>query len=108
MSDMTPEERAAFGKKLAHDNLLNKQNPNDVLPAWTRDNFFGAAAVQMRLPLRDPVEVRRHLAIVEQSIHDLRVHLDQVNVNDRSALLTVHGSIRTLNQRLNAYKNPRR
>ena len=105
---MTPEERRAFGKQLAHDNPLNPENPNDVLPSWDRDNFFGGKAVQLRIPLGDPATARRHIDLIYQAMHDLRVHMDQLKVTDRSALLYVHGAIRTLNQRLNGYRTPRR
>lgn len=108
MPKMTPEERDAFVKDLARDNRLNKENPNDVLPSWDRDNFFGGKSVQLRIPLGDPVTARRHIDLVYQAMHDLRVHMDQLKVTDRSALLYVHGAFRTLNQRLNSYKNPRR
>jgi len=104
-----PVARAAWAKKLAADTAPgNGRDPRDTLSGWDRETFFGGASVQLRIPLRDPAEARRHLALVEQAVHDLRHHLEQVTQTDRSALLTIHGTIRTLNQKLNAYKTPRR
>ena len=104
-----PAERAAWAKKLAKESApKGERDARDTLSGWDRDMFFGGKAVQLRIPLLDPVMVRTHLAMVEAAVRDLRLHLEQVKETDRSALLTVHGAVRTLNQKLNAYKTPRR
>lgn len=101
--------RAMFAKQLVADSAgLDERDPRDVLSSWDRDSFFGGKTVQLRIPLRDPVEVRRHLAIAEAAIHELRCKLDAQRNTDRQDLLMVVGVVRALNQKLNAYRSPRR
>lgn len=82
-----------------------EQDPRDVLTRWERD-FFGAASVQLRIPLRDPVEVQTHLKLTIETLMSLQRHL-QHSPSDRHALKTVEGDVKALNRKLNAYRRPR-
>lgn len=78
----------------------------DVLAPSDRA-IVGTDAVRLNLPLRDPVECRRHLAMIEDVAHRLQRLLDQ-NKPDRSLLFSVRGELRSLNKKLNAYRTGRR
>jgi hypothetical protein len=80
-------------------------DPRDVLSPWER-GAFGAKSVQLRLPLRDPVEVRNHLKLIAKAVEDLRFKLDHTR-GDRLDLKTVEGQVKELNRHLNAYRRPR-
>lgn len=81
-------------------------DPRDVLGEFDR-KIVGAASVTIKLPLRDPVEVRRHLEMIEEACRVLRLQLEQ-HAKDRTHLFTVRGVMRLLHQRINAYRTPRR
>lgn len=66
-----PIARAAWPKNLAEDSLGDTRDPRDVLGTWERQNFFGRKAVQLRIPLRDPVEALNHLGLIEEAFHTL-------------------------------------
>jgi hypothetical protein len=107
MDKTDPTARAAWAKQLVDDSGGRVQS-RDVLSDWDRDMFFNGKTVQLRLPLRDPAEVRRHLALTVDTLTALLKRLQDQPKGDRTDLLTVHGVIRALNQKLNAHRNPRR
>ena len=97
--------RAAFARKLVEDSLGPAgKDPRDVLQPWDRENFLGADSVQLRIPLRDPVEVRQHLRLVEAAVRAVLVSLDPMTMGDRSALLLVQTAIKGLSKKINAYR----
>lgn len=96
------------GKRIAREaKVKGGRDARDVLSEWDRSSFFGGSTVQLRLPLRDPEETKRHLMLIEDVVHTLVTRLEQ-RTNDRSDLLAVQGAIKALNHRLNAYKTGRR
>ena len=93
---------AAIGKQIAEES----RGSGDVLSAFDRD-IVGTDSVRLNLPLRDPVECRRHLALLEDTVHRLRLLLEE-RKPDRSLLFMVRGELRQLNKKLNAYRTSRR
>lgn len=94
------------GRRIAAEAMEgSERDPRDVLSEFDR-NIVGAMSVVIKVPLRDPVEVRRHLAILEDGLHQLRFVLEGRNP-DRSLLWAVRGGIRQLNKKINAYRAPR-
>lgn len=103
-----PLARRDAAKQIAMDSLPKHEDrdPRDVLTDFDRD-IVGAKSVTLRLPLRDPVEVRRHLALIEETARALRLRM-QERGTDRSHLFTARGVMRQLHQKLNAYRTPRK
>lgn len=103
-----PAARQAFAKELAR--VVMKDNDmvdaRDVLTPFDR-MVVGGASVIVKLPLRDPVEVKRHLAIIEETCRELRLRMEHKST-DRGHLFMVRGVMRMLHQKLNAYRTPRR
>ena len=98
---------AAIGKMIALESRGSPDmDPRDVLTAYDR-SIVGTDSVRLNLPLRDPAECRRHLAMIEDVAHRLQRLLDQ-NKPDRSLLFSVRGELRQLNKKLNAYRTSRR
>ena len=93
---------SALGKQIAAESL----GSGDVLSEFDR-NIVGGESVRLNLPLRDPVECRRHLALLEDTAHRLRMLLEERRP-DRSLLFMVRGELRSLNKKLNAYRVTRR
>ena len=94
-------DTVALGKRIAEESLSS-----DVLSEFDR-NIVGGDSVRLSLPLRDPVECRRHLALIEDAAHRLRMLLEERRP-DRSLLFMVRGELRQLNRKLNAYRIVRR
>jgi hypothetical protein len=92
--------RAEFAKKIVADSA--DEYDGDVLTPFDRD-IVGASSVQLRIPLKDPVALRTHLALIEETARALRLRLEQ-SAKDRSHLFTARGVIRQLNKRINAYR----
>jgi hypothetical protein len=88
-------------------NVDPDRDPRDVLSGWERDSAFGAKSVQLRIPLRDPVEVRNHLKLLAKAVDDLRFKLDRTR-GDQLDLKMVEGQFKALNHHINAYRHPRR
>lgn len=102
-------DTAAAGKIIALQSRGREEaDARDVLGAWERETFFQWDSVQLRVPLRDPVELRRHLEIMSDVIHDLLYKLEKSPQGDRMDLLTAHSVLKTLNQKLNAYRSRRK
>lgn len=103
-----PVARQQFAKELARTVMKDSDvdDPRDVLSAFDR-TIVGGASVIVKLPLRDPVEVKRHLAIIEETCRELRLRMEHKST-DRSHLFMVRGVMRVLHQKLNAYRTPRR
>ena len=99
--------RTAWARRFVADST-GENDPRDVLSGWERETFFGSNSVQLRIPLRDPVEVRRHLTLIEDTVHALRLRIEQTPGDDRTDLLTVRGVVKVLNHKLNAFRAPRR
>ena len=91
-----------IGRKIAKESELS----GDRLSEFDRD-IVGGESVRLNLPLRDPSECRRHLALIEDTAHRLRMLLEERRP-DRSLLFMVRGEIRHLNKKLNAYRTTRR
>lgn len=104
-----PVLRARAAAEIARESAPPKddlRDPRDVLTDFDRD-IVGAKSVTIKLPLRDPVEVRRHLAIMEETCRALRLRL-QERSTDRGHLFMVRSVLRGLHQKLNAYRTPRK
>jgi hypothetical protein len=98
---------AILGKQIAEESRGSPDmDPRDVLTAFDR-SIVGSDSVRLNLPLRDPVECRRHLALIEDTVHRLRLLLEERRP-DRSLLFMVRGELRQLNRKLNAYRTTRR
>ena len=96
------------GKRIVRESKVKEgRDARDVLSEWDQEHFFGGKTVQLRLPLRDPAEVKRHLMLIEDVVHSLITRLEN-RTTDRSDLLAVQGAIKALTHRLNAYKTGRR
>jgi hypothetical protein len=109
MTKLTAAARAAWAKQLVADSApVSSRDPRDLMSNWERDTYLGFNAVQLRIPLRDPLEARHHLALVEQAFRELRLRLEQAPAGDRSDLLTIQATVRTLTKKLNAVKTPTR
>lgn len=102
-----PIARQQFAKELARTVMKDGvDDARDVLSAFDR-TIVGGNSVVIKLPLRDPVEVKRHLALIEETCRELRLRMEHKST-DRSHLFMVRGVMRLLHQRLNAYRTPRR
>jgi hypothetical protein len=102
-----PVARQRFAKDLARTVMKdNVDDARDVLSAFDR-TIVGGNSVVVKLPLRDPVEVKRHLAIIEETCRELRLRMEHKST-DRGHLFMVRGVMRLLHQKLNAYRTPRR
>lgn len=80
-------------------------DPYDVMSPWSRESRVMAKNARVNFPLRDVVELRRHLAMAEETIHELRLQLVQRDAH-QSLLILARGTLRQLNQRINAYRYP--
>lgn len=100
--------RAQAAKEIARDSLPRNEerDPRDTLADFDQ-MIVGGKSVIIKLPLRDPVEVRRHLAMIEETVRGLRLRM-QDKATDRSHLFTARGVLRQLHQKLNAYRTPRK
>ena len=97
------------GKRIAKEAMRGEDgdtDPRDVLSAFDR-TIVGGNSVVIKLPLRDPVEVKRHLALIEETCRELRLRMEHKST-DRGHLFMVRGVMRMLHQKLNAYRTPRR
>lgn len=100
-------DTATIGRQIAAESRGSpNMDPRDVLNAFDR-SIVGENSVRLTLPLRDPVECRRHLALIEETAHRLRLLLEERRP-DRSLLFMVRGELRQLNRKLNAYRTTRR
>jgi hypothetical protein len=82
---------------------------SDVLGDWERDLASGGAkSVDVRIPLKDPMMLRRHLAMIEETCHQIRVRMERGGSKDRSDLIMARGVLRLLHKKLNAYRAPRK
>lgn len=91
-------DTTAIGRTIAQES----RGGLDTLGQFDRA-IVGAKNVRLNLPLRDPVEVKRHLSMIEDTVHRLRLLLEE-RKPDRSLLFMVRGELRQLNQKLNAYR----
>ena len=103
----SPAARAAWAKKLVQD-TDDGRDPRDVLSGWERENFFAWDSVQLRLPLRDPVEARRYIDLILGTFQELSFKLERTPEGDRMDLLTIHSVVKALNQKLNDYPSRKR
>jgi hypothetical protein len=103
-----PETRAAWARDLvAKSAPKNKESdPRDTLSPFERD-IVGGNSVVLKIPLRDPVELRRHLAMAEETMRELRLRLEQ-SAKDRSHLFMARAVIRSLHLKINPYRRPAR
>lgn len=90
-----------IGRQIAADSLRA-----DVLNDFDR-TIAGPPVVQVRIPLRDPAELKRHLLILSGVVSDALAMIDQSGRKDRSVLLDVRGRFRAANQKINAYRQIR-
>jgi hypothetical protein len=104
-----PVARQQFARELAKSSMGGGDEDGpaaDMLSAFDR-SIVGGNSVIIKLPLRDPVEVRRYLGLIEETCRELRLRMEQRST-DRSHLFMVRGVLRVLHKKLNAYKTPRR
>ena len=102
-------QRALWAKKIVEDSAgSSDRDPRDVLTAWDREFMLGYNSVQLRIPLRDPVELRRHLELVEAAVRELRYTLGLRIQSDRVDLMTAQGVFRSLTKKLNAMRYTKR
>lgn len=102
-----PAQRAAWAKELVQERI-DGRDPRQTLNNWERDTFFAFDSVQLRIPLRDPVEVRQHVDFILGAFQQLALRLEQLPEGDRTDLLTVQSVVKALNQKLNAYQSRKR
>lgn len=102
-----PVARQVFARNLVDSSKPKNPDadPRDVLTPFSRD-LVGVKNVMLNIPLRDPVEVRRYLALLEETCRELRLRLVQ-HGTDQSHLFMVRGVMRQLNKKMNAYRKPR-
>lgn len=108
-----PIARARFAAEVVRDSKPKKlkktdenADPYDVLSPWSRESRVMAKNARVNFPLRDVVELRRHLAMAEETISALRLQLVQYAPNE-SHLILARGTLRQLNQRINGYRFPK-
>ena len=101
-----PAARARWAKELVDASRPREElaDPRDVLCEFDR-SIVGHKAVALKIPLRDPQELRRHLALAEETFRALRLQLEGRRT-DRSHLFMGRGVLRDLNQKINAYRMP--
>ena len=100
-----PAARARWAKELVDASRPREEHdPRDVLCEFDR-SIVGTKAVALKFPLRDPQELRRHLALAEETFRALRLQLEGRRT-DRSHLFMGRGVLRDLNQKINAYRMP--
>ena len=107
-----PVARQRFAAEIVRDSKPKKlkkadqdADPFDVMAPWSRENRVMAKNARVNFPLRDVIELRRHLAMAEETIHELRLQLVQRRSHE-SQLILARGTLRQLNQRINAYRFP--
>ena len=101
-----PTARARWAKELVDASRPREEldDPRDVLCEFDR-SIVGAKSVNLKFPLRDPQECRRHLELAEETLRALRLKLEGRRT-DRSHLFMARGVLRDLNQKINAYRMP--
>lgn len=97
-------QRALWAKRLVQDSA-DDQDPRDVLNSWERQTFFAFDSVQLRIPLLDPVQARRHLNCILGALQELVYKLEQTPEGDRLDLLTIQNVVKGVNQKINAYRS---
>jgi hypothetical protein len=93
-----PVQRAILAKRNVMES--RKDYNEDTLSEFDR-SIVGAKSAQLRLRLTDAEDVMRHLAIIENGIHQLRLAAAKQG-KDRSRLLLVGSTIREINRKINA------
>lgn len=93
-----PVQRAIAAKRISEKS--KGIDSDDTLSDFDR-GIVGAARVDIRLPLKDAQLVMRHLAMIEDTVHDLRAAASKLN-KDRSRLFLIRGTLKELNGKLNA------
>ena len=107
MYDAQAATRAAIAKKIVQESKGNNdKDPRDVLSDFNR-NILGASSATLRIPLRDPVELDRHLDMIIGNLQTMRAAMQRMG-NNRSALFLARSTVHALNQKINEYKTPRR
>lgn len=98
------------GQQVARESAAPRsvhQHPGDTLSDFDR-MIAGANSVQVRLPLRDVSEMRRHLDVLAGALNDARAMLDHSGQKDRSLIIAVHGIFRQASRRINAFPRGRK
>ena len=93
-----PVKRAIAAKQINEESRLERED-GDSLSRFDRD-VAGPARVDIRLPLKDPQLVMRHLAMIEGVVHDLRVAA--VKLDGRSRLYLIGSTLRVLGKKLSS------
>jgi hypothetical protein len=101
---MPQTDMTEAGRKIARAAMADygDRDPRDTLHAWEREMIVGNARPQIRVPLRDPVELRGHVRMMIGALTELALALDRLPPGDRYALLFGQSAIKNLNQKLNA------
>jgi len=94
-----PVARAIAAKKITEESKLLDAEDGDTISRFDRD-IVGAKRVDIRLPLNDAQLVMRHLGMIENTIHDLRLAAAKLD-RDRSRLFLIRGTLRALSGKLN-------
>ena len=97
-----------IGRRIVAESLRGQagDDPRDVLTEWERD-LVGPTSIDLRIPLRDPMMLRRHLALAEETFRAIRLRMERRGM-DRSDLLMARLALRILHKKLNAYRAPRK
>lgn len=101
-----PAVRAAAARQIAMDTggpLVTK----DPLTPYEREMYVPADSVQLRIPLRNTVEMITHLGMVADVVRELLHEFERDPKSERSNLMLMHSLVRGLNHRLNAYRKRR-
>lgn len=89
------------GRRIAAESLLE-----DPLTPYDRA-IVGATSVQVRIPLRDPVQTRQALKMLVKTAEECILHIDRGGLKDRSVLFDIRGRIHLVSQKINCYRRLR-
>ena len=95
-----PIARAIAAKRITEDSKLLDGEDSDTISRFDRE-IVGAKRVDIRLPLNDATLVMRHLEMVENTVHNLRLAAAKLG-KDRSRLFLIRGTLKELSGKLNS------
>ena len=95
--------RAAAAKIAAESGL---DDPMSIKSTMDRD-IIGGSSVQVRLPLRDPAQVKHHLQLLIVVATECVALIDRNAMRDRSVLMDVRTRLRWAGKKINCYMRVR-
>lgn len=100
MQDIQADAKEIAAAAMRKTRVDPRHTEND----WSVELFGLDARAQLRLPIRDTVEVRRYLRVMITDLTALALQLDGWKGPDRAALLLTKAAIKDINQKINAYR----